>query len=123
MPRRPASPCPRPRCPHASPCPVHVPAARREVDAARGSAAARGYDRKWRRNSARFLAAHPVCRDCGGRSEQADHWPLSRRQLVAAGVEHPDAWERLVPRCTSCHSSRTAREHSGWGSSASLSGG
>jgi 5-methylcytosine-specific restriction protein A len=78
----------------------------------RPSASARGYDSKWRRNSARFLKAHPVCAwpGCSKPSEHADHWPMSRRELVAAGVEHPDAWQHLRPLCASHHNSRSARE-------------
>jgi len=75
----------------------------------RPSAAARGYDAKWRRNAGRFVKAHPVCVDCGGQSEVADHDPVERRDLIAAGDPHPDAWHHLVPRCIDCHNRRTAR--------------
>lgn len=79
----------------------------------RPTAADRGYDSKWRRNRARFLAAHPTCIDCGEPATVADHAPRSRRELLAAGEPHPDAWKHLQPRCEPCHNKRTAREQPG----------
>ena len=89
-------------------CPAHD---RRSPDR-RPSPTARGYDAKWRRNSARFLKANPVCAidGCDRPSEHSDHHPLSRRELLDLGVEHPDAWERLRPLCESHHNSKSARE-------------
>ncbi|MFD6127658.1 HNH endonuclease, partial [Streptomyces hydrogenans] len=43
----------------------------------------------------------------------ADHFPESRRSLVARGVSDPDAWSRLRPLCTSCHSRETAKHQPG----------
>ena len=114
MPTRGLKPCAQPGCPalveHGR-CPRHRPPS---TDP-RPSAARRGYDRHWRRISAAFLKANPVCVDCGHPSSQADHAPVTRRELVAAGVEHPDAWVYLQARCRPCHSARTARTSSGWG--------
>jgi 5-methylcytosine-specific restriction protein A len=76
----------------------------------RPSPSDRGYDSKWRRNSARYLAAHPVCVLCGRPATHSDHHPLSRRELLALGVEHPDAWSRLRALCTSCHNRKSARD-------------
>lgn len=108
--------CPQPGCdeavPHGGACPVHPRRARRAPDRRELDATQRGYDYKWKRNAANFLRAHPDCVDCGGRAEVPDHWPLSRRELVAAGDPHPDAWHHLVPRCTSDHNARSARDRS-----------
>lgn len=64
---------------------------------------------------ATFLAAHPTCIDCGAPSTEADHDPISRRDLVAMGDPDPDAWHHLKPRCKPCHARRTARVDGGFG--------
>lgn len=75
----------------------------------RGSASDRGYGARWRAIRERFLAENPWCLDCGRAAEVADHAPISRRELVAAGDPDPDDPSHLEPRCTSCHNSRTGR--------------
>jgi 5-methylcytosine-specific restriction protein A len=42
----------------------------------------------------------------------ADHWPLSRRELVEQGLD-PDDPKHGRGLCTSCHSRSTAREQPG----------
>jgi 5-methylcytosine-specific restriction enzyme A len=74
----------------------------------------RGYDADWHKRSKEFLAAHPVCEDCGGRATDADHVP-SRRILIERGVANPDADIYLHPRCHSCHSAKTSRDDGGFG--------
>ena len=72
MSHAPAHPCRQPGCPAIIPagqgsyCPVHAPTsaprqARRRFDAARGHAAARGYDHRWQRERLAFLAKYPIC--------------------------------------------------------------
>lgn len=48
---------------------------RRQHDAQRGSAAARGYDADWQRKRASYLAAHPTCSapGCGMPATNVDH--------------------------------------------------
>jgi 5-methylcytosine-specific restriction protein A len=121
MPARPARRCTIPGCPNRpdpdrSRCAEHD----RALDAARGSKAARGYDAAWTRIARSFVARHPTCVDwpapgCQRRSTTADHDPVSRRQLVAAGVTDPDADRYLKPRCTPCHSRRTVAVDGGLG--------
>ncbi|MEU8131949.1 hypothetical protein [Streptodolium elevatio] len=54
-----------------------------------------------------MLCAHPAT--------VADHFPSSRRQLIAAGVADPDAPERLRALCSPCHNRETAkRQPGGW---------
>lgn len=84
-------------------------------DQTRPSAAARGYDSKWARNSARFLKRNPWCALCGAPAKVADHHPHTRRQLLAAGDPHPDAWHHLRPLCRPCHSRATALHDGGLG--------
>lgn len=115
-----------PRCPHDaltghSRCRQHHTDHRGTLDAARPTAAQRGYDHTHRR---RFRTPvlrrdpHCTCPGCpaclapGTRclrpSTDADHWPRTRLQLEAAGQDPND------PRhgrglCHECHSSHTVR--------------
>ena len=79
-------------------------------DRYRGSAASRGYDRQWEKVRRIKLAEEPLCRHC-----------LERGFVEAAREVHhsiplrdrPDLrldMSLLVPLCTPCHSSETARE-------------
>ncbi|WP_258563120.1 holin [Streptomyces phytophilus] len=82
----------------------------------RPSAAAQGYGAEHRdRFRAGVLARDPVCVVCrAAPSVHADHWPLSKRQLRAAGQdEHdPTHGRGLCPRC---HSTETAEyQPGGW---------
>lgn len=117
MPTAPRAGCRYPGCPARADrrglCAEHqLPA---EHERHRPSADQRGYDHKWRRNRARFLAAHPSCLDCGTAATVADHAPVTRAELLRRGDPHPDAWHHLEPRCASCHSRRTASTSPGWG--------
>ena len=82
-------------------------------DRERGSAASRGYDAKWRKRRAQYLKYHPVCVLCDQAAEVADHWPLSRRELLAQGAEHPDSDEHLRPLCKRHHDQETAKNQPG----------
>lgn len=84
------------------------------TDLARGSPAARGYDHVWARRRLAYLVANPWCRLCPRAATVADHYPTSRRDLIAAGVADPDAEELLRPLCAACHNRATA-EHQGGG--------
>jgi 5-methylcytosine-specific restriction enzyme A len=88
---------------------------RRRIVAAYGTPADRGYDARWERNRIAFLALNLFCVLCGGLATVADHFPISRRQLVAMGVRNPDAHHRLRALCRHCHSTETARlQPGGW---------
>ena len=80
---------------------------------ARPTAAQRGYGARWRRRRRRYLAAHPICCLCPAPAEIPDHYPRSRRELVAAGVRDPDADEYLRPLCAPCHNRETAKHQPG----------
>lgn len=89
---------------------VHRPPGHRRdtahTDQQRGSAAARGYDRKWRFIRFAYLKQHPLCVDClaKGRTEPAtdvDH-------IIAKAKGGGDEWANLRALCHACHSRKTA---------------
>lgn len=113
MPRRLRTPCPEPGCSKLTDggrCAAHRQQARR----IRGSARAKGYDgRHEERFRAAVLARDPVCVMCGqAPSLVADHWPRSRKELVAAGLDANDPqYGRGL--CKTCDSKQTARRQPG----------
>ena len=113
MPRS-LKPCTAPGCPElvtSGRCANH----RRQAERTRGTAAQRGYDHRWARRRAAYLRRHPLCRLCPAPATVADHYPVSRRDLVAQGVPDPDADHRLRPLCASCHGKETAaHQPGGW---------
>lgn len=91
-------------------CPDCARTAERE----RGSASDRGYGRRHRRTFREgVLARDPICTRCFRRaSTEADHYPMSRDDLVRAGLDPND------PRygrglCHPCHSAETAAHQPG----------
>jgi 5-methylcytosine-specific restriction protein A len=99
MPHRPRPPCSvpgRPELTMGGRCPVHEREANRERVTPGGSS----YGRRRPNVRKRYLYAHPWCMLCGRTATVADHFPTSRRQLVAEGVSDPDVWSRLRPLCT-----------------------
>ncbi|KUN34932.1 holin [Streptomyces longwoodensis] len=109
-------------------CPELTPAGRcaqhrQQAEQQRGTARQRGYDSDHEQRFRRpVLQRDPtcVCTDerhghgspCGQPSKHADHHPLDRRALTAAGLDPND------PRhgrglCGPCHSRSTAREQPG----------
>ena len=100
-------------------CPDCVAAA----EARRGTAAQRGYGSTHRTRFRRdVLRKDPLCvcadeahghgPQCLAPSTVADHWPLSRRELVAIGADPDDpAHGRGI--CASCHNRHTAQAQPG----------
>ena len=106
--------CSVPGCPNPTPrgrCPEHE----RQADQARGTARQRGYGgRAWEQSRAAVLRRDRLCAVCGkNRAVVADHWPTSRKDLVAAGISDPDAPHRMRGLCIPCHSRETARDQPG----------
>jgi 5-methylcytosine-specific restriction protein A len=93
----------------AGKCAEHLAEKRRRHDRIRESTTERGYGTAWRRRRARYLRAHPTCSLCPAPATVPDHWPISRRELVAQGVADPDADQHLRPLCTHCHNRETGR--------------
>lgn len=77
----------------------------RAYDQERGTAAQRGYDRRWRRLRLMYLREHPLCVEClaAGRTVAAtdvDH-------IVAKRDGGSDDYTNLQALCHSCHSKKT----------------
>lgn len=81
----------------------------------RGSAAARGYGRKWQRLRDRFLAEHPFCVECMKKgiltmATDVDH---IRPHHGDPGLLYDE--DNLQALCHACHSRKTASEDGGFG--------
>jgi len=117
MPDRPQAPCTTPGCRNVTPAGGRCADCRDRrgaiAEARRPSADRRGYDRRWSQIRTAFLVTHPWCVLCKRAATVADHHPVSRRDLVAAGVPDPDAPHWLRPLCASCHNRSTARHQGG----------
>ena len=131
MATRPPRVCPR--CGgviHGDRCPACGRAYQRESDARRGSSTERGYGARHRNVfRAEVLRRDPVCRcedpgcpehpgesRCLHLSTVADHHPLTRRELVARGLD-PDDPQHGRGLCKGCHDHHTAtdeRTRGGW---------
>lgn len=112
MPWKPKHPCGVRGCPALTDerfCPQHERQQQQRYDQARGSAAARGYDYRWRRLERSILARDPICMKCGlAPSTVADHKiPRSR-----GGADDP---ENLQGICAPCHGRKTALKDGGFG--------
>lgn len=83
----------------------------RRADRARGS---RGYQTAGHRRFRRVvLTRDPLCVVCREAvSTVADHWPISRRDLVAQGLD-PNDPSRGRGVCHPCHSRETAKHQPG----------
>jgi 5-methylcytosine-specific restriction enzyme A len=90
-------------------------ATEKRVIASRKTAAERGYDRRWRKARAAYLASHPICVHC----------EREGRVTAATVVDHVERHEgqqdRLFwdvrnwqPLCKPCHDRKT-REETGFG--------
>ena len=113
MPSRPNTPCKHPGCPELVPygkryCEKHRKLHPEETR----SAAARGYDGRWRKARKTYLAAHPLCVAClkEGRYTKAtviDHIEPHRGDRTL--FWNPSNWQSL---CAHHHNVKTGREDS-----------
>lgn len=100
--------CSTPGCPEYTDR-GRCPDCRTKAERKRGKVAARGYSGQ---HVARFrrgvLDRDPVCVVCRkAPATEADHWPMSRRELIDQGLDANDP-ARGRGLCKSCHSSETA---------------
>lgn len=120
MPNKPARPCRYPGCPgltrHKSGyCEKHLKQTRRQSDKERGSAAARGYDRRWQWYARRFLAENPLCAECQSQGR------ITAAKIVDHIIPHRGDltlfWDTTNHQslCKECHDRKTAREDGGFG--------
>lgn len=73
------------------------------------------YGPRWPGFRLDYLIRHPRCVLCRRLSNVPDHWPVSRRDLVAAGERNPDQDCYVRALCTSCHNRQTAaNQPGGW---------
>jgi 5-methylcytosine-specific restriction protein A len=88
---------------------ARLKARKARLDARRGSAAARGYGRKWREAREEYLRDHPLCVLCLDRgivrpALVVDHIIPHRGDVGLFWDE--DNWQAL---CVACHTAKTAR--------------
>ena len=109
--------CNEPRCPvlvdkGEGRCAEH----RRMAERRRGSSWSRGYDTEHRKRFREgVLAKNPICVLCFKRpATEADHFPLSRDELLASGRDPNDpVFGRGL--CQRCHSAETVlNQPAGW---------
>jgi 5-methylcytosine-specific restriction protein A len=98
-------------------CPEHAAQRQAEYDARRGSAASRGYGRKWRKIRLMYLRRHPLCEDpYGVHAEHGETVPATevdhQTPLREGGSHRVDNLQAL---CRACHSRKTAIEDGRWG--------
>jgi 5-methylcytosine-specific restriction protein A len=90
----------------------------RQAEQRRGSSSARGYGKRHRQQFRRAVLERDInCVLCiaGGTwtpATVADHWPLSRRELTARGLD-PDDPKHGRGLCATCHNRETARNQPG----------
>jgi 5-methylcytosine-specific restriction enzyme A len=117
MTRRAMKVCSTPTCPALVPTGTgQCDRCQAERDRARGTAAQRGYTSRGHQRFRRtVLQCDPVCVVCRtAPSTVADHYPLSRRQLVDARLD-PDNPDRGRGVCVPCHGKETAmHQPGGW---------
>jgi len=117
MPARSPQPCSHAGCGKAKArgagtCATHTTQAEQQ----RGTATQRGYGQPHQGFRRQVLASQPRCVLCGNTATVADHHPLSRRQLVAGGMD-PNNPAHGRGLCAPCHGQETARLQPGhrWG--------
>lgn len=123
MPYKPGRPCSQPGCPKiirgtsSIYCKEHGQEEQRRVDRARGTAAQRGYNSRWRKIRRMVLARQPVCQDPFGihkkfgevvASNEVDH-------IIPLSKGGTNRFDNLQGLCKSCHSTKTAREDGAFG--------
>lgn len=106
--------CSRPGCPNLTATGGRCDDCKRRADRDRGTATERGYTSRGHRAFREVvLARDPVCVLCrSALATVADHWPLSRRELVEQGLD-PNDPGRGRGLCKPCHDTATARNQPG----------
>ncbi len=112
--------CPTPGCPELT-TGGRCTGCARAADERRPTSTQRGYGRNpghRNRFRATVLARDPICviAGCQAPATVADHWPTSRRDLLAQGHD-PDDPTRGRGLCASCHGRETAmnpNQRGGW---------
>ena len=120
--------CTTSRCPNLTDNGGRCDTCQRKAEALRGNARQRGYNTAGHQQFRQaVLTRNPLCvcpepdhghppRACHTAAVVADHYPLSRRELIARGLNPNDpAYGRGL--CSPCHSAETSRHQpGGWNS-------
>lgn len=108
--------CSQPGCPTLIDSPGRCTAHTKAADKARGTSKERGYNTPGhRRFREAVLAREPICVICyAAPSTIADHYPISRRDLIDAGLD-PNDPSRGRGLCKTDHDKHTAQaQPGGW---------
>ena len=108
--------CSRPGCGglvRGGTCGVCGPKVRTESD--RGSAAKRGYGRRWRKLRLMYLSANPLCVECEKKGTIRSANILDH--IIPHKGDFTLFWDtsNFQALCKSCHDSKTIREDGGFG--------
>lgn len=106
--------CAEPDCPELHQGSGRCPDCRAAADKRRGTPKERGYDTPGHKQfRGAVLARDPICVLClVAVATDADHYPVSRRELVAAGL-NPNDPSRGRGLCGPCHKRETAEHQPG----------
>jgi 5-methylcytosine-specific restriction protein A len=112
VPRKALTTCPVPSCPNLTEG-GRCADCSRTAERRRGSSSARGYGKRHRVKFRTAVLERDICcvlcRERGAwvLATVADHWPLSRRELVERGLD-PDDPAHGRGLCETCHNKATA---------------
>jgi 5-methylcytosine-specific restriction protein A len=112
-------PCNKLGCPNLTRdkyCEEHIALEKKEYrpdpnkDKGRPSAAARGYDAKWRAYREDYLRVNTTCKSCGAKATVIDH-------VIPHKGNKGLFWTRFnhQPLCKPCHDRKTATQDGGFG--------
>lgn len=115
MPSKPKKPCSQPGCPELTPnggrCSEHRKQATKQRY--KGTSASRYNDPQWTAFRKDYIYRNGYCVLCGALSVVVDHFPKSRRALIAEGIANPDQDRYVRALCRVCHSKETAKHQPG----------
>ena len=77
----------------------------KQYDKARGTAAERGYDKRWQRIRLMHLRHNPLCYDCNTKCQVTAANEVHHIIALADGGTHNT--DNIMSLCKSCHSKRT----------------
>ena len=117
MPVKAKRPCAFPGCPRYAEVGAYCREHARQQEQARGSAAQRGYDARWRKIGLQVLKEHPLCADPFGIHAERGEVVLATEvdHIIPLSRGGTNDRSNLQPLCKSCHARKTALEDGGFG--------
>lgn len=73
------------------------------------SAQERGYDGRWQRVRAQYIAAHPLCMDCEKQGRTTPAVDVHHIEKISDAPERRLDAANLMALCRACHNQRTAK--------------